>query len=259
MDLRSLRKKLIPQRLGVASRRRWRDLTLSWVGLERSYKPRALVRSPELLASSIVQYLIAHELQSTPDFCFMQIGAYDGAGDDDLREPVLRLGLRGTLVEPQPAAFERLKTTYAGQPQVKLLNAAIADTEGTRTLYCPRSGDAQTASFNRQHLIRHGIRREEILGRSVPCYTVEGALAVAGLERVDLLQTDTEGYDYQLLQSIDFQRLRPAIIRFEYRHMSGREVNASVEMLAQLGYRFFLEPKDLVAYRPRRVASAAAA
>ena len=57
---------------------------------------------------------------------FLQIGAFDGVGDDDLRELIWRHRLRGVLVEPQPAAFARLKETYAEQPDVTLLQAAIA-------------------------------------------------------------------------------------------------------------------------------------
>jgi FkbM family methyltransferase len=259
MDFRAFRKNLVPRRFRLEARRRLRDVALSTIGLERSYKPTAIIKHPELKVRSVLQFLVASELATNREFRFLQIGAYDGVGDDDLREPIVRHQLRGVLVEPQPAAFARLERTYSQQPQVTLLNAAIAEKEGTRTLFCPRHGDASVASFDRRHLVRHGIRPDEIVGRAVRCHTVESALAVAGLSHVDLLQTDAEGYDYQILRSVDYRRLAPIFVRFEFRHMRGRQINEIIGLLAGHGYRFFTEEKDIIAYRPRAMSATAVA
>lgn len=259
MNFRAIRKKLTPGGFDLAARRRWRDLTLWRMGLARSYQPRVFVRRPDLRLPSVLKFLIASELRENADFTFLQIGAFDGVGNDDLREPVFRHRLRGILVEPQPVAFARLQETYADQSQVTLLNTAIADAEGTQTLYCPREGAATVASFDRRHLIRHGIDPGDIVGRDVPCQTVRSALAAGGLDRVDLLQTDAEGYDYHILRSVDFAELEPVIVRFEYRHMSGREVDEIVERLAGCGYRFITEERDITAHRPRNSGAMAAA
>jgi FkbM family methyltransferase len=259
MDVRQFRKKLLPGSFGVAARRRWRDLALARIGVERSYKPKALIQSPELRLRSVLKFLVASELETNRNFCFLQVGAYDGVGDDDLREPIFRHHLRGVLVEPQPAAFARLERTYADQPQVTLLNAAIAEKQCTRTLFCPRHGDASVASFDRRHLVRHGIRPDDIVGRAVRCHTVESALAVAGLGRVDLLQTDAEGYDYHILRAVNYERLSPVFVRFEFRHMTSRQVDEVIQLLASHDYRFLIEEKDIIAYRPRAMSSTAVA
>ena len=73
--------------------------------------------------------------------------------------------------------------------------------------------------------------------------------AAAGLERVDLVQIDAEGFDWPIIRSIDFARLRPAIIRFEYRNMPARDADACLELLAAHGYRFLIEPRDIIAHR----------
>jgi hypothetical protein len=70
------------------------------------------------------------------------------------------------------------------------------------------------------------------------------------LESVDILQIDAEGYDGQILLSIDFGRIRPAIVRFEYRNMPPRDADACLAYLARFGYRFLLEPRDIIAVRP---------
>ncbi len=172
---------------------------------------------------------------TNPRMTFLQIGAFDGVGEDDLRELVTTHNLRGVMVEPQPAAFARLQQTYRNQRQVTLLQAAIAETEGTRELYCHQSHASMAASFDRQHLRKHGIPDRDIVARPVPCHTVESALRVAGLANVDLIQIDAEGYDWPIMRSIDFTRIRPRMIRFEYRHMPDADADACLAHLASQG------------------------
>jgi FkbM family methyltransferase len=159
------------------------------------------------------------------------------------------------MVEPQPAAFGRLQQTYRNQRQVTLLQAAIAETEGTRDLYCHRSHASMAASFDRQHLRKHGIPDHDIVTLPVPCHTVESALRVAGLQNVDLIQIDAEGYDWPIMRSIDFTRIRPRILRFEYRHMPDTDADACLAHLAAHGYRFILESNDIIAVRVATIAA----
>jgi FkbM family methyltransferase len=198
---------------------------------------------------SWLPFVVAHELLRNPNFTFLQIGAFDGVGDDDLRELIARHRLRGLLVEPQSVAFAQLERTYRHERQVTLLQAAIADRAGIRELYCRRGGATMAASLEREHLVRHGIPETEIVSETVVCHTVETALRGAGLERLDLLQIDAEGFDGAIIRSIDFTRLRPAIIRFEYRNMRPGEADSCLELLAGHGYRFLVEPRDIIAHR----------
>jgi FkbM family methyltransferase len=192
--------------------------------------------------------VLGNELLRNPRLTFMQIGAFDGALDDDLRELIETHKLRGVLIEPQPVAFARLQKTYRDQPQVKLLQAAIAEQQGTRDLYCKRGEASMVASFDREHLRRHNVADREIVTQQVACHTVESALRAAGMTHVDLLQIDAEGYDWPIIRSIDFTRLRPHILRFEYRHMSAADADACLDYLADHGYRFVVEARDIIAH-----------
>jgi FkbM family methyltransferase len=192
---------------------------------------------------------VGERLLRNSDLTFLQIGAFDGVGDDDLRDLIKTHRLRGALVEPQPAAFARLQETYADQPQVVLLQAAIAEREGARPLYVRRSKTSMAASFDRGHLRRHGIADHDIGVIQVPCHTVASALRCAGLETVDIVQIDAEGYDWPIIRSIDFERIRPAIVRFEFRNMRPRDADACLTHLSERGYRFLIEPRDIIAVR----------
>ena len=254
-SFREWRRRITPQWLRTDARRRQRNILLRRLGYQRCFTPPILIRDPSLGVRSSLRYVVANELMTNPRMTFLQIGAFDGVGEDDLRELVTKYNLRGVMVEPQPAAFARLQETYRNHRQVTLLQAAIAETEGTRDLYCHRSHASMAASFDRQHLRKHGIADQDIVARSVPCHTVESALRVAGLENVDLMQIDAEGYDWTIMRSIDFTHVRPRILRFEYRHMVDSDADACLNHLASHGYRFILESKDIIAVRIANIAA----
>ena len=244
---------LTPQWLRTDARRRGRDIIFRRLGIQRCRAPRILTRQPDLAAHSCLPYVVAHELLKNPQLTFLQIGAYDGICEDDLRALVVAHGLRGVLVEPQPLAFAQLQKAYRNQQQVTLLQAAITEHEGTRELYCRRGKPSLTASFDREHLRRHGIMEEEIVAEPVVCHTFESALRAAGLDHVDLVQIDAEGYDWPIIRSIDFGRHRPSILRFEYRHMSQQDADECLQLLARHGYRFVIEASDIIAHRESAV------
>jgi FkbM family methyltransferase len=249
MSMRSFRRRITPEWMSTNARRRWRDRLYRQLGVQRCYTPPLVTRCPDVLVRSMLPFVLAHELLKNPRLTFLQIGAFDGEGDDDLREIVAKHGLRGVLVEPQPAAFARLRQTYRDQPQVTLLQAAIAEHEGLRELYCRQGKASMAASFDRQHLRRHGIPDSEIVAHPVVCHTVASALRAAQLDHVDLIQIDAEGYDWPIIRSIDFTMLRPAILRFEYRNLRPCDADDCLAFLASRGYRFFTEPRDIIAYQ----------
>jgi FkbM family methyltransferase len=251
-SFRQWRHRITPTWLRTNARRRRRNILLRKIGYERCFTPPILIRDPSLYVRSKLRYVVAHELMTNPRMTFLQIGAFDGVGEDDLCELITTHNLRGVLVEPQPAAFARLQQTYRNQRQVTLLQAAIAETEGMRDLYCHRSHASMAASFNRGHLLKHGISDDDIVAQPVPCHTVESALRAAGLESVDLIQIDAEGYDWTIIRSIDFTRVRPRVIRFEYRHMRDADADECLAQLASHGYRFILESHDIIAVRLRQ-------
>jgi (heptosyl)LPS beta-1,4-glucosyltransferase len=247
-SLREWRHRFTPAWLSTDARRLWRDVAFRHIGIERCHTPPVITRKPELTVRSCLPYVIGHELLNNGQLTFMQIGAFDGALDDDLRSLVARHKLRGVLIEPQPTAFAQLTETYANQPQVRLLQAAIAEEDGTRDLFCKRGEASMVASFNREHLRRHGVADGDIVSQQVPCYTIESAARAAGLERIDVLQIDAEGYDWAIIRSIDFARWRPRVLRFEYRHMRAADADECVELLESHGYRFVIEKRDIIAH-----------
>jgi hypothetical protein len=83
----------------------------------------------------------------------------------------------------------------------------------------------------------------------VECATLPDLVERAGSDRLDLLQMDAEGYDAKLVQSIDFRRFAPAILRYEHKHLTRNAQRECIELLLDHGYQVAVEADDTLAYR----------
>ena len=217
----------------------------------RKGKPAFLKEHPEYEITGMLDLVFAHYGKSGGDFFFIQIGAFDGVTADPLHHLVHQHGWRGVLVEPQIEAFELLKKNYGDCEGLQFHNVAIGPCDGEITLYTRTGGMVQAASVEK-HLMNKPGRRRVLDARSVPCWTFSRLLAESDVpETIDLAQIDAEGCDFEIIRSFDFERFKPAIIRYEHMVLSQADRNACLELLAGHGYRFILEDADTTAYLER--------
>ena len=197
-------------------------------------------------------------------FFFVQIGAYDGRESDPIQGFVRRHRWRGILVEPQPDAFECLRRNYAGSPGLIFENVAIADHEGSLPLYRLRDEFAHLvvgcdhrilSSLDPEHvtkqLAEQADAREAVQSIQVRCLTLSGLLAKHGVHKLDLLQIDAEGYDYQILKMVDFRKIKPQIIRFEHAHLTAIEKGECIQLLVSEDYKVVTGTLDMIAFQSR--------
>ena len=246
MDRVTFRERLI-RRYQQAGLSGLRDSTLRRFGLRQLPLQKALA-----------------QLDRKPHFSIVQIGAYIGATDDDpLAESLMgmlpqraREGRTATvvLIEPVQEYFDQLRRNYAGIPFVHFVNAAIAETEGKRSFYRvnvdPKQFGlpdwlAEMGSLRREiaapiletYAKKYGaFLCEHRVEETVDCVRLETVLASHGIkDDLDMLQIDAEGYDYEILCSIDFTQLRPTYINFERVLLEDREP-ACRAMMRAAGY-----------------------
>jgi FkbM family methyltransferase len=197
----------------------------------------------------LLELVLTQSTGRREDFYFVQIGANDGITDDPIRPFVTKYHWRGLLVEPQPQVFAKLVANYAQEKQLVFENAAIADEDGTVKLYVANHGDATAnltvfASLKKDALKRGldnpkaagvQVRLEEV---EVPSLSVKTLVARHRIEKIDLLQTDVQGYDVEVVEQFLACGLRPAVIHFEHCHTPRGPVERLYRKLVEHGYRF---------------------
>jgi hypothetical protein len=67
---------------------------------------------------------------------------------------------------------------------------------------------------------------------------------------VDLVVVDTEGYDAEILESIDFSAAPPRLVVYEHYHLGPDEQRACRERLEAAGYETLEEGFDTFCLRP---------
>ena len=185
---------------------------------------------------------------------FIQIGSHDGQQQDPLCDVLMRHEWAGIMVEPVPYVFERLRRNYGHLRHVTFENLAIGPEDGSVPFY--HLADADDAgrpglpiwfdalgSLRREVVLDHEEFipdiRERLVETTVPCLTFGSLCHRHGVETVDILHTDTEGYDYEILRSVDFDRLRPKLIIYERKHLAGDERVGCVTHLESFGYETY--------------------
>jgi FkbM family methyltransferase len=197
------------------------------------------------------------------NFFFVQIGAYDGKEDDPIRQFVRERHWRGLLVEPQPDACNRLKQNYAGCPGLLFENAAISGREGVLPFYKLKDeyaslfhGDHRTlSSLDAEHILKHLSKTaaaEDVLAvTQVASLTFASLLARHGIKRVNLVQIDAEGHDYDIIKTIDFSAVKPDIIRFEHAHIEAAGKDECIALLLTNSYKLVIGAYDITAFQSR--------
>jgi FkbM family methyltransferase len=242
---------------------------LSKYNYEVVRKPDILRRFPSAELAVSLDFVLADYLRKRSDVSFVQIGGFDGRSGDPLFPYVTRFHWKGLIVEPQSDAFETLRANYSGEPQVVLENVAVAEREGTRTLWRIRRGveglpswAPQLASFDRDTVARHRAQipniDELIEGNEVRCMTFDALVVKSGLRKIDILQIDVEGYDFEILKLVDFKRHKPSIIHYEHAHLSPDDREACLELLVRHGYKIGIETYDTIAYAVQEANSSSA-
>ena len=210
-------------------------------GIELRKTPPAYVPLP--VFDLAVQALMA---QRGDALRFVQIGANNGIDGDPLRPYIVKHPWRGVLVEPQPNIFALLTANYAEcADRLAFENVAISR-GGCLVLYLPPAdwpSDKHGVTYVSgvpSVLARQIDVAESTLTRiEVPAMTLDALFAKHGIEQLDLLQIDTEGFDWEVLQTIDLTRFKPAIIHIETGHLSRDALAKVAARLTEADYLFY--------------------
>ena len=234
------------------------------------------------VALHVAKYAFLERVAKRPQMVIIQVGAYVGdTGNDPLAgflkrhfDPVLPgflPGARAILIEPVPSYFTALQANYAHLPNVICENLAIAHVSGELPFYRlgvdPKEYGmpewlGQLASFRADRVTTlweenegvHGnpaewqrFYNDHVVSEPVRCDTLGSVLRRHALTAVDLLVIDTEGYDYEVLKTLDFHTWHPRFVNYE-RTLLGPDETACRSMMRKAGYRLIDWDQDTLCW-----------
>lgn len=199
--------------------------------------------------------------QDKPAVRFVQVGSNDAGYGDPLRYHILHSGWRGLMIEPLPFVYQRLRQRYAGMDGLCFENVAIDREPGERVFYHLRPDSDpslppwydQLGSFLKDNVLKHAPDLPDIATRLtqtvVPCMSFQQVCERNGIEQLDVLHIDAEGYDAAILASVDLARFAPAVVLFEHKHLSAADYAACLDQLTSAGYLCNADKIDTLALR----------
>ena len=186
----------------------------------------------------------------------IQVGANDGKRFDLLSPYIKKYQCKSLLVEPIKEYFEKLKENYKNDNFVLFENSAISVNDEIQQIYKVNSKYLNNysdhipgiSSFQKQHLIKHGVKSRHIISESVTSINMTNLITKYDFDPLDLLFIDAEGYDGKIV--IDFLTttlIRPIII-LEYIHIQKNVFKDLINILEKEKYALFAINENLICY-----------
>lgn len=204
------------------------------------------------------------------DFFFIQIGANDGVSFDPIHDLIKENRWNGILVEPLGDYMVLLKANYKDFVGLSFEQVAITPdptfteihridpvaiknnilpkwAQGVSSL-CPdrnvlgKANGGANIDDSLYELIKQHTIKETIIPMSF-----DSLLDKYDVKKIDLLQIDTEGHDYQVIRSINFDKIKPSIIHAEFYNLPLSEQQDLLNLLNKEGYKVHYARKDILA------------
>lgn len=204
-----------------------------------------------------VDHIIDRFAALEDDVFFMQVGTNDGATGDPFYRHIRLRGWQGILVEPLADEFAQLKKNHKNNPNLIFENVAISNKVETKKFYSidKTQGDLpfwvnKLSSFDPKipQEVCDLYDNAVLISKDVECSTINHIVEKHGNRPLDLLLTDTEGYDFEILKTIDFSKVKPKMLIYEHRHLSEEDYAASVALLKSQGYYVFKDEYDTIGF-----------
>ena len=159
------------------------------------------------------------------------------------------------LVEPVPYNYKILQKKFNDNKDIFICINAVFSENSKKNFYfvketsIPKLGKhwaSGIGSFDKQHILNHKSKRFEIKDDDIDnieidFITFDNLIKKYEIKTIDNLQIDVEGAEYEILNSIDFEKIKINSIQFESKHFDGTftegsKLNLIKEKLINNGY-----------------------
>lgn len=221
------------------------------------------------MSDAKVIHVLRELLSMQSHVSLVQVGAHVGNSEND---PIHRFlwSVKGgqctaLLIEPVEHLFRQLVGNYRRCPaDVRFENGAVAEEAGHRDFWrlkedtdltgmpdwmnqlgslLPERIDTMWDTCEQNPAHKQFLAENTVVER-VQCATVEELRRKHGIGEIDFLQVDAEGYDYEILKTIDFKSSKPKAINYE-RVLLGELEGECREMLQAHGYVLYNHDHDI--------------
>ncbi|NJK82701.1 MAG: FkbM family methyltransferase [Saprospiraceae bacterium] len=208
---------------------------------------------------TLAELLDVYSKSIPPPLMVVQVGANDGITHDPIHKFIKRDHWNGVLLEPQKEVFPTLARVYHKNKGITVLNAALDKADGEKAIYKIGFSTARWATglttFDKATLEKafasgyvarkaaeEGVSVPQEVAERIKCECVQlispaTLLHCYALKKIDLLQIDTEGYDFEIIKMLDFAIIKPELIIFESKHLSTAAKTACFDYLKANGYQ----------------------
>lgn len=213
-------------------------------------KIRHIMENPKIILFKINQLRRDNIIRNVSnkrgkDFFFIQIGANDGIySGDPIQNMIKELKWGGILVEPLKNVFSILKQSFKDRDNIIFENVAIDIKNGYKDFYSVK-GYEVLSSFYKAVLLKTVKRKfknfeeDDIIKTNIQTLTLEALANKHNVKNIDLLCIDTEGYDYEILKTINFNKRKPKTIIYEYVHLTKQDRVSAINLLKKNMYNYF--------------------
>ena len=139
------------------------------------------------------------------------------------------------LIEPVPLNLKLLKKNIPNNKLIKIEELPISASCVIKKFYFIKEDSIHKlgkhwasgiGSFDKQHILSHKTKRfnvsdNDIETMEIKCLTFSEVLNKYSIKMIDKLIIDVEGSEFEILNSIDFDKIEIKKIIFEFKHFDG--------------------------------------
>lgn len=186
---------------------------------------------------------------------FVQVGANNGIDNDHIH-PFIDRNWSGYRLEPVGEYYQQLLGNNNSSSVIPI-NIGIGSSDGSALIFRPEYSDGDDsdwkngiASLDPNHHEKSGVSKSEIIQEEIQLLTWASFCKKYDICDLDLLVTDTEGFDYNILCQVLAYGVMPKVIISEHamRHgvMSALEMSDLISNFSRLDYDIHIFHSDVV-------------
>ena len=200
--------------------------------------------------------------QKNEKFNFIQVGANDGVSFDFLYDFIIQRDSQGIVIEPVKDYFSELVLNYVNFPKIVKINKAVHPILKKVTInkISPKAIEKYPewvkgiASLDPEHHKKTFIDSKHILKEEVDADHFMNIINQnLSNKNLDYLQVDTEGFDFEIIKMVDFDNIKPTIIKYESVNLEIEDQKDLIVLLRNNGYYTFNEFGDTIGINLKKV------